>query len=414
MKKTLIIGFGISGRSAAQLLLKKGARVVAVDRKWEELTPIPSPFFALQSDSAPISFSDIGLVVLSPGIAPSHPLVQEALSFHIEVIGEIELAMRHLQSRAVGITGTNGKTTTTLLVAHILREAGLEALALGNTGDGLCAYLASEKASSTPILVIELSSFQLETLQSRRLEGAVLLNITPDHLDRYPSMKDYAEAKRKIADCLQPGAPFWVSRQVQEEFGFGSLVFDEVALAPISPIRYMQLGGPEVQNIQAAFALCSLFGVSKEAFRRGVETFRKPAHRIEFVVEKNGISFYNDSKGTNIDAVMHAVRLLEGPLILLVGGVDKGASYQPWIDCFRGKVKMIVAFGQAAHKMEVELAADFPFRRVTTMEEAFSWAVQSAEPKESVLLSPGCSSYDQFRNYEHRGDAFKRLVKGWV
>ncbi|MBS0625747.1 MAG: UDP-N-acetylmuramoyl-L-alanine--D-glutamate ligase [Verrucomicrobia bacterium] len=419
--KDLVIGLGISGKASAAFLLKSGRKVIGADKKAESLKsePLVKEGLELIIDQGP--FPKVDRVILSPGVSPEHPWVKEAKRLGIEVVGEIELALRHLKNRCVGVTGTNGKTTTVLLIAHILNSAKIPALALGNVGDSLSGYLLEPNRGE--VLVLELSSFQLETMESKCLEAAALLNITPDHLDRYASMKEYADAKFRIGKCVKAGGKFWVSKAVKEIYGGEGEVFDPSAeyapwsdekIAAISMLRYIQLGVPEKQNVQAAYQICKGLGVSDLEFRRGLETFRKPAHRIEWVDEKNGVTFYNDSKATNIDSVMHAVSLFEGPLILLAGGYDKGASYKPWIDCFQSKVKMIIAFGGAASKIEAELKDAFRLTRVGTLDEAVRLAAIRAEKGDSILLSPGCSSYDQFRNYEHRGDEFKRLVKGLV
>lgn len=396
MKKILVIGYGISGRAAAAFLRSRGREVVAVDRKAMEGA-------LLDRDDFPLD--EFGQVILSPGVPQSHPIVRRAVAAGIEVIGEIELAFRYIRNRCVGITGSNGKTTTVLLIAHCLRAAGKRARALGNVGESLCGYLL--EADPEEILVVELSSFQLETLGTRCLEMAGILNITPNHLDRHASMEEYARAKLRIADCLKEGGELWVSREVRDEWGVGQ-VFEEI-VAPIDAARYIKLGIKK--NVQAAIPFCTHFGVSKEEFWEGLETFRKPPHRIEWVADIEGVSYYNDSKSSNIHSVMHAIDLMDGPIVLLVGGIHKGASYTPWIPCFQGKVKKIIAYGEAAGKMEQELASAFHFQRVKTLQEAVSCAKMDAKEKEAVLLSPGCSSYDQFRNFEHRGEEFKRMVK---
>jgi len=428
-KTVVVIGFGVSGRSAAAFLLKEGCRVIAVDRKAVEIIGDPSNAvwldsffkqeFELFSDEIDFPLKGISQAILSPGISQEHPLVQKLLKEKIEVIGEIALAFRHIQNRCIGITGTNGKTTTVLLIAHILNKAGKKARAVGNVGFSLTSYLMHPDKDE--ILIVELSSYQIETLDSRCLEAAAILNITPNHLDRYPSMAAYAEAKAKIQGCLQENGKLFISRQVDKEYKSllrtaNTIIFDLnkspwESVASISRESYIQMGVPEGENIRAAFAFCAYFGVSEEDFHRGLETFRKPAHRIEWVADIAGVSYYNDSKSCNIDSVMHAIGLFNGPIILIVGGVDKGASYSPWIECFKGKVKKIIAYGQASFKMEQELAAFFPFSRVHTLQEAVEQARTDAQERDTVLLSPGGSSFDQFRNYEHRGEEFKRLVK---
>jgi len=421
----LIIGFGVSGQTAAHFLLQKGKKIVAVDVQVDQLSSDPKVQFFLQqglelfSDSAEIAWEHIGCVILSPGVFGNHRLVQKAAANGIEIVGEAEFALKHLCNRCIGVTGTNGKTTTVLLIAHILNAAGIQSKAVGNVGTSLSSYLIDPNPEE--ILIIELSSYQLETMQTKCFETAVLLNITPDHLDRYLSMQDYAAAKLRLQHCLLPGGVFFVSRQVQQQWNGGGEIFDPLLTAApwedektacFSPQDFLVSGIPEKQNIWAAFRVCQRMGVSLHQFRHALKSFRKPPHRIEWVAEKNGSVYYNDSKATNVDSVLHALALFEKPVILLAGGVDKGASYTPWIDCFRDKVKMIIAFGAAAFKMESELSRFFPFYRTATMEEAVELASKLTVSGTVVILSPGCSSYDQFCNYEHRGDEFKRLVKG--
>ena len=423
----LIIGFSISGRACSELLLSHGKQVLAVDRKAAALSTELSVQVLLEKgvhlidETVSIDWSTIEQLLISPGISPSHPHVQAAQLRGIEIVGEIELAFRHLKNPCIGITGTNGKTTATLLLAHILNSSGKKARALGNIGAALSSYAIAP--DSEEILVVELSSFQLETLQSKCLDCAVCINITPDHLDRYASMLGYAKAKCQIENCLKEGASLHVSKQIMEEYGSllrHPTVFDAEpvpsSIAPICPMRYIQSGLPEMQNVQAVYPLCRHFGVSDEAFFSALKTFRKPKHRIEYVGEWMGLTFYNDSKATNIDAVMHAVALMDGPIALLAGGVDKGASYRPWVASFGSKVQRIVAFGQAAEKMERELKESFAFERVDGLGDALASAVRGAKSPMKILLSPGCSSFDQFRNYEERGNEFKRMVeeKVWI
>ena len=406
--KKLIVGFGVSGSAAATLLRHLGHRVLAVDRKADELPPQEG--IELLREDAFIDFETIDELILSPGVTLSHPLVQQALEKKIPVIGEIALAFRSLQQhRCIGITGTNGKTTTTLLVAHVLNFAKKKARALGNVGEALSAYVP--QADPEEILVVELSSYQLEMLSGPCLDAAVFLNLTPDHLDRYASLEQYALAKCRIADCLKQGGQLFVSQEVAQEWGSHLHAFS--TLADIPSMKYTQLGE---QNICAAFALCRLFGVTKELFERALQTFQKPHHRVEYVGEWNQIRFYDDSKGTNIDAVMYAVKSLPGPIVLLAGGVDKGASYEPWIDVFRGKVERMICFGQAAPKMEAQLKGSFDLLRVATLREALLAAIQEIHGPSIVLLSPGCSSFDQYRDYKHRGNEFKAFVeeKIWI
>jgi len=417
--KNLIIGLGISGRSCAAFLLKKGFSVVAADKNIEKLRLDPQIQSLMQAglkcdlDREDFSLDGFSQIIVSPGINPNHPIVQKGRRLGIEILGEIELAFRHLENRCIGITGSNGKTTTTLLTTHVLNEMGIRARALGNVGASLSGYLMDP--DSEEILVVELSSFQLETLRERCLDVAVILNITPNHLDRHPSMQAYIDAKLQIQNCLKgPSAKLYVSSQVAFECG-KKLKKIEIFDAPISSVGYTEWRGVGEQNVKAAHSICALLGVSTSDFYQKMKTFQKPPHRIEWVAEINGVTYYNDSKATNVDAVMHAVNQFEGPIVLVAGGVDKGASYRPWIDCFSNKVKKIVVFGQAADKIKGELQESFSLEKVSTLEEALLTAHSVARPKDVVLLSPGCSSYDQFVNYEARGNEFKRMVLelGW-
>jgi UDP-N-acetylmuramoylalanine--D-glutamate ligase len=324
----------------------------------------------------------------------------------IEIIGEAELALRSIKQNAVAITGTNGKTTVTLLTEHILKTAGIPARAVGNVGEPLSAM----RGKPEEVLVVELSSFQIETLRARAFDAAVLLNITPDHLDRYSDMRAYARAKCALERCLKEDAPFFVQDGVLQTYGdlFTQLTKQMPTLALPDLPRH------DRENALAAYALCRRFGVSEADFLRALSIFQKPAHRIEFVSEIDGICYYDDSKGTNIDAVIQAVHAMRGPVILIVGGVDKGASYLPWVENFRGKVKQILALGQAAKKIVEELEPFFALQHVSSLHEAVEQARRVAISGDSVLLSPGCSSYDMFRDYVQRGEEFKRYVKGCI
>lgn len=395
--KALVIGCGVSGKAAASFLKMGGHEVVVVDRKVE----------GVERDRADFPLDGVEQVILSPGVPGDHPIVQRAIASGIEVIGEIELGFRNLKNRCFGITGSNGKTTTVLLTTHILNSAGKKARALGNVGDSLTGYLLNPDASE--VVILELSSFQLETLRSRKLEVALILNITPNHLDRYPSMEAYIEAKALIRNCVKEGGEFFVSKALNEIFPDAENFEKEIDL--INSVSYMQLGMASKQSVQAAYLLCKRCGVTDVEFLQGLNTFRKPEHRIEWVTEIDGVSYYNDSKSSNIHSVMHAVERFEGPIVLIVGGVHKGSSYKPWIECFRGRVRKIIAYGKAAPIMEYELAGSFPFQVADRFADAVKLAKLEAKEKETVLLSPGCSSYDQFLSYEHRGVEFKRLVR---
>ena len=394
-QKIAVFGLGVSGKAAAAFLLQKGHFVLGIDRKAEEIQT-QREILALREQGMLLTEESVALegveqIIASPGIAPDHPLLQQAEQKKIEVIGEIELAFRHLRNRCIGITGTNGKTTTVLLTTHLLNQGGKKAKALGNVGVGLSSYLLHPDPEE--ILVIELSSFQLETVQTPCLDMAVVLNLTPNHLDRHPTMEAYALAKLSIQNCLKPGGKFFVSRAVAEEYG-----------------SYLRKPF-EVWEGLAVNAIAKEWGVAEKDLVAGVQTFQKPPHRIEWVADIRGVSYYNDSKSSNVHSVLYAVNQVDGPIVLIVGGTDKGSSYRPWIEPFRGKVKKLIAYGAAAKKMEEELGRELPFERRGLFRDAVLAACAAAEERDVVLLSPGCSSYDQFKNYEHRGDVFKQIVK---
>lgn len=436
-KSVLVIGLGMSGRSAVQLLLDKGAKVHGADRNAELLYTNDSLMklryrgLTTQLDSAPINIQDYQLVIVSPGISKEHPLYQAAKQAGIEMIGEIELACRFVRNPMIGITGTNGKTTVTLLTAHVLNHWGKQARALGNVGIPLAAELANIESEST-ILVAELSSFQLDTLHSKVIDVGVILNITPDHLDRYATMEEYAAAKIHLKDCLKANGMLYVHEGTYREweslfgrfpvrrYGFNSSctifsdqqkVFFKEKIDYFWPPVYRGRCDHDIENLMAAYALCREMGVTGEQFIAAAQTFKKPAHRIEFVENVEGVAYYDDSKGTNLDAVIRAVSSLQGDIVLIAGGVDKGAPYTPWLEAFGGKVKYVCAIGQAAEKISRDLHPNIAVERFSSLEAAVKKASEMAKPGENVLLSPGCSSFDMFRDYAHRGDEFKRIVQ---
>jgi UDP-N-acetylmuramoylalanine--D-glutamate ligase len=406
IKKVLIIGMGKSGQAAAAFVVSRGDAFVGVDRSGEVRTKVPG----VVAD-APVSEFD--LVIVSPGVSPTEPIYAEARRLGKEIVGEAELALSVLRQPCIGITGTNGKTTVTLLVEHILKSAGRKARALGNVGDPLSTYAIHPDPEE--ILVVEMSSYQLETMARPVFDVAVILNITPDHLDRYPSMEAYAAAKCRIQGCLKPGAPLYVHLAVVREFG--QLLQSRVRVCPESDVSAIQsqgiqwAGAHERENLLAAWAIVEGFGVTREQFIQAASSFQKPAHRIQFVGEVGGVRYFDDSKGTNIDAAIRAVDAMRGRVVLIAGGVDKGAPYLPWKKAFQGKVKKIFAIGEAAPKILQELGSEFPVELVGSLDEAVERAHAFAERGDDVLLSPGCSSFDMFRDYAHRGEEFQKSVR---
>jgi len=433
-KRILVVGLGVSGRAAAEFLLGKGAVVHGTDSNQKvlagpEVARLQKNGLVVCSEEQISSVDEFELVVVSPGVPPTQKQYAAALAAGIEVIGEVELACRFMHNaKVLGITGTNGKTTVTLLVTHVLKENGYPARALGNMGVPITSQCES---AQNEIIVAELSSYQLDTMRTKILDAAVLLNVTPDHLDRYHTMEAYAKSKWHIHDCLKSGGKLYVEEKCAEEYGnlapgkyltygYGKgchlstdlkQLFAEKNTLGVLPEPMQGKKSHDLENVMAAFALCSHVGVSWEQFVSALSTFKKPSHRIEFVTTINGVSYYDDSKGTNIDAVIRAVDSLEGNIILIAGGVDKGAAYTPWIEAFADKVKCICAIGQAAPKLEKDLSHAFKIERCESLEAAVAKASRLAKSKEIVLLSPGCSSFDMFKDYAHRGEVFQEAVK---
>lgn len=414
--RALVIGLGISGTSAAQFLLKKGFSVTGVDKQPKQIAGID-----VRLDSDSIRVGDFDLVILSPGIPQTHPLIEQALKLGIETIGEAELALRYLPGKKLGITGTNGKTTVTLLTTHILNEMGTKARAVGNVGDPL----TSQMDDPAEVFVVELSSYQLETMSSRVLDRAVILNITPDHLDRYSSMEEYANAKFRIKNCLKENGELFVHESIIPPFddylnyGFNSdsnlqsdgekLLYQKI-IEYYLPKEYRDKLSHDLLNFMASYALCREWIISSDHLDRAVASFKKPPHRIEFVRTLDNVSYYNDSKGTNINAVLRAVESLPPGILLIAGGVDKGSAYTPWIEGFNGRVEKIYAIGQAANKMAEQLSTHISVEIFPSLEAAVQTARVNARPGNQILLSPGCSSYDMFRDYKHRGETFIKIV----
>lgn len=437
-KRVLVLGLGISGCSAARFLLRRGADVVGADQNIERLSSDPEiaklrhAWMEVLHDSDPCDIKHFDFIVASPGIAPSHPYLQQAAAAGIEVIGEVELACRSITQKCLAITGTNGKTTVTLLVAHVLTHAGMPARALGNVGIPLTSAVEHIDSHSHEIFVIELSSFQLDTLHRRFIDAGVILNITPDHLDRYGTMEAYAKSKIHLYDCIKPAGKLFVEERCLKEFyphfqrcHYESYGYDKDSVIHTDtrnvfvkghgsfalPQPYQGKKSHDVENLMAAYALCREAGITNSQFLAALETFKKPSHRIEFVRTVNGVHFYDDSKGTNLDAVIRAVDTLDGNIILIAGGVDKGAPYTAWLNSIAKKIKFICAIGKAANKIQSDLGQHIPVELFSTLDDAVAHAARLSQAGDTVLLSPGCSSYDMFKDYAHRGEEFQRIVK---
>jgi UDP-N-acetylmuramoylalanine--D-glutamate ligase len=445
-KKVLVVGLGKSGLAAALFLRRKGAQVTVSDVRSAEALAKDIP--ALLEEGIMVEAGGHGLltfrrqdlIVVSPGVPLNTPELVQAKNFGRPVIGELELAARFLKGKILAITGSNGKTTTTALAGEILKEGGLHALVGGNIGVPVVSLI--DQSNPETWSVLEVSSFQLESTEQFRPTIAVILNITPDHLDRHGSFENYARAKERIfaaqekSDCVvlnanNPRAAEAASRSVGAVHWFsidhavnqGAWVKDghvvyrgapDGAIETVMPLSKIPLKGDHnVENVLAAVCAARLAGVAVEANARAVEKFQAVEHRLEFVARVHGVDFYNDSKATNVDATAKAIAAFPGGIHLILGGKDKGSDYTLLSPLLRERVRAVYTIGTAAAKIESQLRGVVSIHSCETLEVALSAAATTALPGEVVLLAPACSSFDQFENYEQRGRVFKELVSRW-
>ena len=439
-KRVLVVGLARTGVAAALFCVGYGAKVTATDIKPEdELGEVAGKLgtagvaLAL-GPNAPVDLNGIDLIVVSPGVAAKLPLLEKARSQGIPVWSEIELAWRFLRGKLIAITGSNGKTTTTSLVAHILKTANIPTLVGGNIGTPLLVCVESSLDST--VTVAEISSFQLETIEAFRPEIGVLLNLTPDHLDRHESFGQYAAAKMRMfenqlerdfailnADDPEvtrrmPSRPhiYWFSRKKRVAQGCfvadGQIVFRiEGSENPVLRIEEIPLKGEHnVENVLAACTAASLAGADVDSIATGVKTFQGVEHRLEFVAELNGVAFYNDSKATNVDATVKAIEAFPGSVIVILGGKDKGTGYAELREPLRQRARLVLLIGAAGEKIAAQLEGAVPMEHAGTIGRAVELAAERARAGDVVLLAPACASFDQFENYEHRGRVFKELV----
>ncbi|MBI1752379.1 MAG: UDP-N-acetylmuramoyl-L-alanine--D-glutamate ligase [Acidobacteria bacterium] len=438
--RTVVMGAGRSGLAAARHLAKRGQAVLVTDKRPDpgpvleaELTGLGIP--GVWGDHPFVLLDGCEELILSPGISRSVPFVAAAIEQGIPVVGEVELAHRVLRERADGsrvlaVTGTNGKSTTTDLAAHLLNVSGIPSVACGNLGTPMIE--AVEAAAPGTVFVVELSSYQLESTRAFHAEGAAFLNLTPDHLARHGTMETYRRTKLRIfegqgaADLrVVPAAhPEWwedaPGSARTARFGWsaceawcdGSGLLRLHGEPLVSRSELLIPGDHNVENALAACLLASHAGASRERLCEGLKSYPGLAHRIAFCGEKGGVRAYNDSKGTNVDATLTAIRALPGPLVLLLGGTDKGASYEPMREALAGKLRRLVFLGEAIPQLTRDLA-DLPHEVVPGFDDAVRTAFALAQPGDQVLLSPACASFDQFDNFEQRGDRFEKLAQTW-
>jgi UDP-N-acetylmuramoylalanine--D-glutamate ligase len=468
-KRVLVVGLGKSGLAAARFLKSHGARVTVSDSRpatlIAELPSLLDEGIMVESGShGLLTFRRQDLIVVSPGVPMDVPEIAQVRAMGMKIIGEMELGFQFLQGESIAITGSNGKTTTTTLIGDILRAAGLRTLVGGNIGRPV-VELAEESLkmsgredenadSSAPLqndkglrndksawAVLEVSSFQLETIDTFKPRIAIVLNITPDHLDRHGSFEAYTAMKARITenqtaeDFLVLNAEdvkaqlvaaktraqiYWFSgkrRIKQGAFVHGDGIYfiprEGGEAEPVMPVGEIALAGAHnVENVLAATCAARLAGVDAEVIRKTVRDFKAVEHRLEFVRELDGVRFFNDSKATNVDATVKAVEAFAGGVWLILGGKDKNSDYATMSALLRERVKGVITIGSAAEKIETQLASVVKIERAETMERAVPLARSRAQSGDVVLLAPACSSYDQFENYEQRGRVFKELVSG--
>jgi len=432
---TLVVGLEKSGLAAISLLLRQGARVRATDvRPLSELPDAAAALerwgvpFAQQSDSV---FEGCDLIVVSPGVPVDLLPLEAARQRGARVIGEVELAAPFLQGHTIAITGTNGKTTTTALTGHILRESGIPVQVGGNIGTPVAAMVETSRSGQWNVL--ELSSFQLETIAEFHAHIGVALNVTQNHLDRHHTFARYASAKARLFETQRAGAfailnaddatcvsyasltvasPLWFSSTRAVTPGVfladGQIRFDEELLmdAREVPIR----GRHNIENTMAAAAAARLAGASLRSIAAAVRTFQAVEHRLEFVRSLDGIDYYNDSKATSVDAALKALEAFSSGVWVILGGKDKGLDFSSLRGPLAAKGRAALLIGMAAPKIAEQLQGAVPLERSGTLDHAVRFAHLHAQPGDTVLLAPACASFDQFKNYEHRGQVFKDLV----
>ncbi len=442
-KRVLVVGLGKSGVASALFLKARGARVTVSDTKPQDELKNEIPVLLDQGIAVETgghgerTFRGQDLIVVSPGVPVDAPPLVQARAMGERVIGEVELAAEFFPGKIVAITGSNGKTTTTTLAGEILTAGGLSTVVGGNIGTPAISLV--ERASAETIAVLEVSSFQLETIQTFRPWIAVVLNVTPDHLDRHRTFTAYTDAKARIFEnqraedftvlnaddptCVEMAARtraqiFWFSRRKEAKQGTyvreGQILFrDAKGQREIMLLSEITLkGAHNVENILAAVCVGALSGVEVGQIRKAVASFKAVEHRLEYVATIRGVEYYNDSKATNVDAAIKALESFPANVHLILGGKDKGSDYTVLNDLLRQRAKRVYTIGAAATKIESQIKGAAEIVHAETLENAIKRAADSARPGDIVLLAPACASFDQFRSYEHRGKAFKEAVKG--
>ncbi|MBL9038804.1 MAG: UDP-N-acetylmuramoyl-L-alanine--D-glutamate ligase [Archangium sp.] len=437
-KRFVVVGLGKSGVGAVDLLLRRGAHVLAIDENPNSSVKFSSRHFELSAGAFPARYWEgAAAVVVSPGVPLSKPELAAARAAGVPVYGEIELAWRFRGAGAgpiLGITGTNGKSTTTALLGHIITLHQSDSFVGGNLGTAFTTAYVDPARRGYAMHVVELSSFQLEGMDTAELLGSAILNLTPDHLDRYASHVDYGAAKARIFRT-QPANGFAVingddphvvelAKQAKVTVYRFTLHAEQAAEARATSSESFSFdgvtyrvanralrGAHNLQNAMAAAMLASLAGVPAEVVQRGLDSFPGLPHRLEFVRDVGGVEWINDSKATNVDSSLVALNALAGRVWLIAGGKGKGAPYAPLVQAAKGKLRGVLTIGADAPAIATAFASETTVEACGTLEKAVARAKEVAVAGDTVLLSPACASYDQFDHFEHRGDTFKTLVR---
>ncbi|HEV2431788.1 MAG TPA: UDP-N-acetylmuramoyl-L-alanine--D-glutamate ligase [Burkholderiales bacterium] len=428
-RRVLVLGLGDTGISLSRWIEREGGRVRMADSRRD---PPRRGDFAGELHTGPFSPSllqDVDLVCISPGLSLEEPLIRAAVAQRLPVLGDIELFAWHVRQPVLAITGTNGKSTVTALAGHLLRGAGVDCEVAGNIGPPVLeAFRKRLESGRLPrAWVLELSSYQLETTWSLAPAAAAMLNLTEDHFDRYASLEDYGAAKARIfagsgvqvlnrddacslamAQAGKAVLTFGLDKPSgSRDFGIAGnkLVQGEAEILPADelPIR----GAHNAANALAACALASIFDIPTEVLRAGLKTFKGLPHRLELVATRRGVEWYDDSKGTNVGATVAALRGLGRKSVLILGGDGKGQDFSPLRDAVARHAAKVLLIGRDAPLIEEVVAGE----KCASLEEAVRRAAELAEPGQAVLLSPACASFDMFRDYRHRGEAFARAVR---
>jgi len=441
-KRVLVVGLGKSGVASALFLKAKGAHVTVSDAKSEDQLGEAIPVLldagiAVETGGhGERTFHGQDLIVVSPGVPVDAPSLVQARSLGETVIGEIELAAQFFPGTIVAITGSNGKTTTTTLAGELIAASGFPTIVGGNIGTPAISLV--EGATPETMAVLEVSSFQLETIQTFRPKVAVVLNVTPDHLDRHRTFAAYVDAKARIFENQQESdfavlnaddptcaelsgrtraRVFWFSRKKEVNQGAytrdGQIIFSDTKTeSEVMPISEIPLKGTHnLENVLAAICVGAVMGCKSEATRRAVREFKAVEHRLEYVATIRGVEYYNDSKATNVDATIKALESFPANIHIILGGKDKGSDYSVLKDLLHQRAKRAYTIGAAAEKIESQIKGSAEIVHAETLDLAVQRIASAAEAGDIVLLAPACASFDQFQNYEERGRVFKQLVR---